>query len=111
MPGPQPQADEDADGGMDGGNPSAEAPSGRRGRSNRGPGGARKAAGRDRAGGFAERRPAKSARRPRGCGRQAESWASVAVLLRKLLGGVHTQLLYLNAVSLLTRQMMQYSLA
>ena len=41
--GAQPQAHEYADGGIDGGNPSEEAPSGRRGRSERGGGRAREA--------------------------------------------------------------------
>ena len=85
MLGPQPEAHEDADGGMDGGNLLAEAPSGRRGRSDRGSGGAWKATGRNRASGSAGRRPAKSARRTSERGRKTEPRAPIAFLLRKLL--------------------------
>ena len=65
---------------------SAGAPLGRHGRSNRGSGRTRKATSRARANGYIKRRLAKSVRRPRGCGWQAEPRAPIAVLLRKLLG-------------------------
>ena len=64
---------------------SAGAPLGRRGRSNRGSGRTRKATSQARASSYIKRRLAKSARRPRGCGGQAEPQAPIAVLLRKLL--------------------------